>query len=139
MVFIPLGFATSFLGMNVEQFGTGKIHIKFFFLAAALAGGIAIALTLMVKPLDRAMNASRERVSRLYGLDTEQIGTRDILRESKIGQRVIDAMTITDSNGGRIYDDFFFRQVFRNWCGFPFRKLWASVKRTRSPKRSTEA
>ena len=37
-VFIPLNFATSFFGMNVQQLGTGSVHIGFSFLAAALAG-----------------------------------------------------------------------------------------------------
>jgi len=125
--------------MNVEQFGRGSIHIGFFFLAAALAGGIGIALTLTVKPLDRAMNASRERIALDLGINEEHVETRMILRESQMGQRLIDAMTIPGSDVWPIYDNFGFREVFRNWCGFHLRKLWASVTRIRSPECSTEA
>ena len=49
-IFIPLSFTTSFFGMNIEQLGTGTTHIKFFFLLAILAGGIALLLSLCLKP-----------------------------------------------------------------------------------------
>ena len=125
--------------MNVEQLGTGKTDIGYFFMVAAIAAGITIALTLIVKPLDRAMNESRERIANDFGIRVENVGTRLILRESEIGQRVIGAMTITDSDGNAVYDAYGFRQAFKNWCGFHFRKLWATVTRTRSSERSNEA
>lgn len=136
MFFIPLSFATSFLGMNVEQLGTGKTDIRYFFMAAAIAAAITIVLTLIVKPLDRAMNETKERMADDFGIKLEEVGTRFILRESRIGQRVIDAMTIPDAP---LYHTLGFREVFKVWCGFHFRKLWATVTRTRSSERSTEA
>ena len=141
MFFIPLSFATSFLGMNVEQLGTGKIDIGFFFLAAALAGAIVIALTLAVKPLDRAMNESRMRIAAKWEMGMEGVRKRDILRESRIRQMVMPRTTIFVSDEVARSNKFDFHEVFifKGWCGFHFRKLWATVTRTRSPEHSTEA
>ncbi len=71
------------------------------------------------------MNASRERIALDLGINEEHVETRMTLRESPMGQGLIDAMTIPRSDGWPIYNNFGFREVFRNRCGFHWRKLWA--------------
>lgn len=53
IVFIPLSFATSFFGMNFEQFGTGTMHVGYFVLAATLSGLVAWGLAASIKPAER--------------------------------------------------------------------------------------
>ncbi|KAH0539016.1 hypothetical protein FGG08_004410 [Glutinoglossum americanum] len=60
-VFIPLNFATSFFGMNFEQLGTGTLNIGYFFLLAALAGGLSLALSTTLKPIEAAWLQARYR------------------------------------------------------------------------------
>ena len=47
--------------MNLEQLGTGKLNIGYFFLLAALAGGLSFALSTTVKPLEAAWVRARRR------------------------------------------------------------------------------
>ena len=58
-MFIPLSFATSFFGMNIDQLGSGGVHIGYFFLLAALAGGLSFALSTTLKPLEAAWDRAR--------------------------------------------------------------------------------
>lgn len=60
-VFIPLSFSSSFFGMNIQQLGTGSIHLGYFFLLAVLAGGLAYTLTATVKPVEAAWLRARQR------------------------------------------------------------------------------
>lgn len=60
-VFIPLSFSSSFFGMNIQQLGTGSIHLGYFFLLAVLAGGLAYILTAAVKPVEAAWLRARQR------------------------------------------------------------------------------
>ena len=85
-VFIPLNFATSFFGMNVQQLGTGRIHIGFSFLTAVLAGGLGVVLSTAVKPVDRALLSARERIARDNCMDLKWVQRRDVLRHSALGK-----------------------------------------------------
>jgi CorA-like Mg2+ transporter protein len=87
-IFIPLNFATSFFGMNVQQLGTGSINIGYFFLAAALVGGFAALLSSMVKPLERQLQRRREKIAADLGEDVEIIQKREIMRHSRYGKRL---------------------------------------------------
>ena len=118
--------------MNLQQLGTGSIHIGFFFLVAALAGGLAILLSTSIKPLERLILRARERVARKSHMDLEWISRRDILRYSNVGQRIINAMTITDDYGEPVFDAFGFRAVFKTWCSYNLRKLWAARRRIKA-------
>ncbi|MCJ1427623.1 hypothetical protein MMC29_005526 [Sticta canariensis] len=60
-VFIPLSFSSSFFGMNIQQLGTGSIHLGYFFLLSVLAGGLAYTLTAAVKPVEGAWHRARQR------------------------------------------------------------------------------
>lgn len=127
-VFIPLNFATSFFGMNIQQLGTGSIHIGFFFLTAILAGGLGVLLATSVKPVERALLRERTRIAGDWYVDVEYVQRREILRQSKMGQRVINAMTVTDSDGNAVFgDDHGFRTVVIHWCQFHIQRLWAVV------------
>jgi hypothetical protein len=60
--------------MNLEQLGNGKLHIGYFFLLAALAGGLSFALSTMVKPLEAAWLRARQRfVLREYQDDDKEL------------------------------------------------------------------
>ena len=61
IVFIPLSFAASVFGMNVEQLGTGTINLGYFFLVAILSSLIAIILAVNVKPVERFWAKARDR------------------------------------------------------------------------------
>ncbi|KAH9208976.1 hypothetical protein DL95DRAFT_478667 [Leptodontidium sp. 2 PMI_412] len=61
VVFIPLSFATSFFGMNLEQLGTGTIHLGYFFLLAALCGALAFVLAACITPIEQAWMRARKR------------------------------------------------------------------------------
>ena len=130
-VFIPLNFATSFFGMNVQQLGTGRIHIGFFFITAVLAGGLGIVLSTAVKPVERALLSARERIARENYMDLEWVQRRDILRHSALGERIINGLTVTDNDGNAVFDDnYTFRAVFMNWFRFHVCNLWAVIKRS---------
>ena len=76
-VFIPLNFATSFCGMNIEQLGTGRLHIGYFFLLAVLAGGLCLILSGSVRPLEALwMEARRQHVLREFEVDDANIVAR---------------------------------------------------------------
>ncbi len=114
--------------MNVQQLGTGSIHIGFFFLTAILAGGLGVLLATSVKPVERALLRERTRIAGDLRMDVEHVQRRDILRQSKMGRRVINAMTVTDSDGNALFgDDQRFRTVVMHWCQFHVQRLWAVV------------
>ena len=87
-IFIPLNFATSFFGMNVEQLGTGSMNIGYFFLAATLIGGFAALLSFLVKPLEHRLQRRRREIADQLGEDVGVIQKREILRQSKLGRRL---------------------------------------------------
>lgn len=135
-VFIPLNFATSFFGMNVQQLGTGNIHIGFFFLTAILAGCLGVLLATSVKPVERALLGARERIAADLRMNVELVQRRDILRMSPIGSRIIDAMTVPDNDDdASFHDRFGFRAVFMRWSRFHVRNLWAVLGRAGAPFR----
>ncbi|KAL5345536.1 hypothetical protein ACLOAV_009286 [Pseudogymnoascus australis] len=74
-VFIPLSFATSFFGMNIEQLGSSGVHIGYFLLLAALAGGLSLALSTSLKPLEAAWNRARRR----HALEEYQDDDKDLI------------------------------------------------------------
>lgn len=60
--------------MNLEQLGTGKLNIGYFFLLAVLAGGLSFALSTTVKPLEVAWLRARQRFAlRMYGNDEKEL------------------------------------------------------------------
>ena len=61
IVFIPLSFAASVFGMNVEQLGTGTINLGYFFLVAILSSLLAIILAVNVKPVESFWAKARDR------------------------------------------------------------------------------
>ena len=76
-VFIPLNFATSFCGMNIEQLGTGRLHIGYFFLLAVLAGGSCLILSGSLQPLEALwMEARRQHVLREFKVDDANMVAR---------------------------------------------------------------
>ena len=127
-VFIPLDFATSFFGMNVQQLGTGDIHIGFFFLTAILAGGRGVLLASSVKPVERALFRARERLAHNLSAPVEDIQRRDILRQSSLGQRILNAMTVPDNDGNGFFIDSRFH--VRNWWA-AFGRAVASFRQDR--------
>ncbi|KAL9065682.1 MAG: hypothetical protein Q9161_008068 [Pseudevernia consocians] len=84
--------------MNVQQLGTGHIHIGFFFLTAILAGGLGVLLATSVKPVERALLRARERLAHNLSEPVEDIQRREILRQSSLGQRILNAMTVPDND-----------------------------------------
>jgi len=129
-VFIPLNFATSFFGMNVQQLGTGSMHIGFFFLTAALAGGLGILLSTIIKPLQVRISRARQDVASSEYMELEEVSKRDILRRSKVGHKLINAMTLTDDDGNtRFEGPPEFRAVFTSWCIFKLQHLWGMIRR----------
>ncbi|MCJ1279090.1 hypothetical protein MMC21_006912 [Puttea exsequens] len=81
-VFIRLNFATSFLGMNVPQLGTGATHIGFFFLTTSLVGGIGFLLSTSVKSLEQTVSDVKTRVydkNFPVFLNREAVHKRDIV------------------------------------------------------------
>ena len=81
-VFIPLNFATSFCGMNIEQLGTGRLHIGYFFLLAILAGGLYLILSGSLRPLEALwMKARRRHVLREFEVDDANMVARVTKRE----------------------------------------------------------
>ncbi|KAG4436668.1 hypothetical protein IFR05_007847 [Cadophora sp. M221] len=61
VVFIPLSYATSFFGMNLEKLGTGTIHLGFFFLLAVLCSALAFVLAALITPIEEAWMRARKR------------------------------------------------------------------------------
>jgi hypothetical protein len=59
IVFIPLSFATSFFGMNLEQLGTGTLHIGYFVLLAVLSGLVAWLLAASIGTAERMWGGPR--------------------------------------------------------------------------------
>ena len=115
--------------MNLQQFGT---HIGFFLLTAALAGGLGILLSIGIKPLERSVLLARENVARRTYMDLGGVSKRDILRYSKAGSKTINAMTVTDDDGGALFDDpHEFHAVFKSWCSFKLHRLWALCTRSK--------
>ena len=114
--------------MNIQQLGTGSIHIGFFFLTAILAGGLGVLLATSVKPVERALLRERTRIAEDFSMDVEHVQNRQILRQSKMSQRVINAMTVTDSDGNALFGDGYgFRTVVMHWCQFHVLRLWVLV------------
>ena len=66
--------------MNIQQLGTGGVHLGYFFLLAVLAGGLAYILTAAVKPFEAAWLRSRQR----YAAQERQDGS------------VVDSITMSD-------------------------------------------
>lgn len=87
-VFIPLNFATSFFGMNVQQLGSGSINIGYFFLAAALISGFATLLSSIVKPLERQVQDKRQEIADELNEEVHVIQKREIFRQSMLGKRL---------------------------------------------------
>lgn len=129
-LFIPLNFATSFFGMNVQQLGTGSIHIGFFFLTAALAGGLGILLSTSIQPLQRRIVRARQDIASNEYMELEEVSKRDILRRSKVGHKLINAMTLTDDDGNALFEGPpEFQVVFMSWCTFELQHLWGRIRR----------
>ena len=57
--------------MNFEQFGTGSLHIGYFFLVAVLSGIIAFLLAASIKPSERFWIRARRRLSEREANDSE--------------------------------------------------------------------
>jgi hypothetical protein len=62
IVFIPLSFATSFFGMNLEQLGTGTLHIGYFVLLAVLSGLVAWLLAASIGAAERMWGRAQNRL-----------------------------------------------------------------------------
>jgi hypothetical protein len=69
--------------MNIEQLGSGGVHIGYFLLLAALAGGLSFALSTTIKPLEAAWNRARRR----HALEESQDDDKDLI--SSITKRTI--------------------------------------------------
>jgi hypothetical protein len=61
--------------MNIEQLGSGSVHIGYFLLLAALAGGLSFALSTTLKPLEAAWNRARRR----HALEEHQYDDEDLI------------------------------------------------------------
>jgi hypothetical protein len=83
--------------MNVQQLGTGRVDIGYFFLAAALVGGLTALLSSMVKPLERQLRRRRGEVADRLHTEIEIIQKREILRQSNFGRRLWTAFLKSES------------------------------------------
>lgn len=72
----------------MQQLGTGSINIGYFFLAAALIGGFAATLSFSVKPLERRMQHRLREIADDLVEGVMDIQRREILRQSKLGERL---------------------------------------------------
>jgi hypothetical protein len=60
--------------MNFRQLGTGKLNIGYFFLLAALAGGVCFVLSATLAPLEAAWGRARKRYARReYAMDERSV------------------------------------------------------------------
>ena len=121
MVFIPLSFATSFFGMNVQQLVTGPMHIGYFVLTAFLSGVIALFLSASMKPVERSIHKKRKVLAESEGENVSSVQRRDILRYSTMGRLVL-----RQENVG--WDWWEFRPHFRNLPKLYTRRSWALVR-----------
>ena len=63
--------------MNIEQLGTGRLHIGYFFLLAVLAGGLCLILSGSLRPLEALwMEARRQHVLREFEVDDANMVAR---------------------------------------------------------------
>lgn len=88
-VFIPLTFATSFFGMNVQQLGTGSTDIGFFVLTAVAAECLSMCLAYGLRPWDRAVTRRKERIARKYSVNVNNISFLDTIRLTDFGMRLL--------------------------------------------------
>ena len=127
--------------MNLEQLGTGRVHIGFFFLIAALAGGLATLLSISIKPLEGWMERAKQRIADESYLDPDTVGKRDILRHSTLAVKMINALRVPGNDGETEYIGAYqIRAAFVRWCRFKLRTLRDTFKRTKatSPSRSAQ-
>ncbi|KAH7407134.1 hypothetical protein BKA64DRAFT_408053 [Cadophora sp. MPI-SDFR-AT-0126] len=59
LVFIPLSFASSVLGMNVKEIDGSDVGIKHFFLVAAISGFLAYLISASIVPLQKLLLSAR--------------------------------------------------------------------------------
>jgi hypothetical protein len=60
--------------MNLRQLGTGELNIGYFFLLAALAGGVSFVLSTTLAPLEAAWLRARRRYAiREYDYDDKYL------------------------------------------------------------------
>lgn len=76
-MFIPLNFATFFLGMNLEQLGTGHISIGYFFLLAFFTGCLALTLSSCLKPFEEGWYKAELRYAKLHWHLVEDVRKRE--------------------------------------------------------------
>ncbi|KAL9600512.1 MAG: hypothetical protein Q9219_003163 [cf. Caloplaca sp. 3 TL-2023] len=86
LIFIPLNFATSFFGMNVQQLQTGSTHIGYFVLTALLTEGLAVLLS-----CEQRSQKRKQSILQASGLNTST-QKRDHLRFSRLGNKTMGAI-----------------------------------------------
>lgn len=98
MVFIPLSFATSFFGMNLEQLNSGTINVGYFILVAFISGLVAWALAASIGPSERLWDRARNRYGeREFGTgDDYQWVTKTTIAWAWIRQRLSLAQRLYD-------------------------------------------
>jgi hypothetical protein len=82
IVFILLSFVTSFFGMNLEQLGTGTLHVGYFVLLAVLSGFVVWVLAASIETAERTWGQAQN------GLDNsgyEWVTTTTIIRSWIVG------------------------------------------------------
>jgi hypothetical protein len=60
-IFIPLNFATSFFGMNLQQLDTGTIHVGWFILFAFLSSALCFGMTRSIQPFENIIARYRKK------------------------------------------------------------------------------
>jgi hypothetical protein len=68
--------------MNIPQLGTGELNIGYFFLLAALAGGLCFVFSTILGPLDAAWQKARRR----YTVREYQNNDKDLIASITISE-----------------------------------------------------
>ena len=74
--------------MNVQELGTGRVNIGYFFLTALSAGGFIALLSFTVKLMEQKLQQKRQAIATEFEVDVSNIQKREILRQSKLGERL---------------------------------------------------
>lgn len=79
-IFLPLNFATSFLGMNLRQLNGGSVGIGYFIWVSVIAGVLSGIILITESSLGSQWSRVRQSVFWEYDGETDDVPWRDVAR-----------------------------------------------------------